>query len=99
MSTPASELAAVAQRMEAQRAQLHQQFAPPPVQVAAPAPGTTALAPMQPFVPRSLLMKLLMANPQLLQRLLMLFATGVLGSRLSPWLLRVLRLWVATRKL
>lgn len=81
----------IAARMEQQRAQLRQQFAPPP----AP-PGSTA---MQPYQPRSLLMKLLVGNPQLLTRLLVLAVSGAVGARTAPWLLRIFGVVSALRKL
>lgn len=93
MSTALKEdpLRLIAARMERQRAQLRQQFAPPPA-----APGSTA---MQPYQPRSLLMKLLIGNPQLLTRLLALVVTGAVGARSGPWLLRAFGIVAALRKL
>lgn len=81
----------IAARMEQQRVQLRRQFAPPQAQ-----PGSTA---MQPYQPRSLLMKLLVGNPQLLTRLLALVVTGAVGARTGPWLLRAFSVVAALRKL
>lgn len=93
---------AIATRMDAQRAQLHRQFVKPPVPQSSISEGAgdsmTASTAMQPYEPKSLLMKLLVANPQLIQRLLVLAATTALGARYSSWAMRLVDLFLATRR-
>lgn len=91
---------AIGARMDRQRAQLHRQFVRPPL-----APGQEedrhlqgSSGAMQPYQPRSLLMKILVANPQLLQRLAVLAATTALGARYSSWAMRLFGLFLAVRK-
>lgn len=93
--------AAIVARMENQRAQLHRQFVDEPKAAALRTAAATSLAPtaaMQPHQPRSLVMRLLMANPQLMQRLVVLVATTALGARYSSWALRLAGLFLASRK-
>ena len=95
-ATPPDSARAIASRMESQRAQLHRQFlTPPPPDLPAPADAPTAA--IQPFAPRSLTMKLLMANPQLLQRAALLAVTTVLGARYSSWAVRLFGLALSLR--
>ncbi len=93
----ADDLQALTLRMDRQRQLLHRQFTTPPEPVAAAADASAAAA-MQAREPRSLLMKLLVANPQLLQRLAMFVVTTVVGARLSPWALRLLTLLLHRRR-
>lgn len=89
--------AAIALRMDLQRAALQRQFAPPPKPVEPPSPMVADTA-MQPYQPKSLLMKLLVGNPQLIRRVLVLVATTALGTRYSSWAMRLFGLFMATRR-
>lgn len=92
---------AIAARMDSQRAQLHRQFVQQPKELAAShaaalsQPGAVAMQPMQ---PRSMLMRLLVANPQLIRRLGMLAVTTALGARYSSWAMRLVGFYLASRK-
>ncbi len=91
---------AIAARMEAQRAQLHRQFVHPPTPqvVDDPAPPVPAAGTaMQPFEPRSLVMRLLISNPQLIQRVAVLAVTTMLGARYSSWAVRLFGLALSLR--
>lgn len=97
MSRTAESAQAIAQRMDLQRAQLRGQFLRPP-----PSPdecgASVTSTTMQRYEPRSLLMRLLVSNPQLIQRVAMLLVTTVVGARYSSWGLRLLGLFLAARK-
>lgn len=103
MSTvsPTQAAQAITARMDSQRALLHSQFVQQPRAIAASnaaamsQPGTAV---MQPTAPRSLLMRLLVANPQLLRQAAVLVATTLVGARYSSWGLRLLGLFLAARK-
>ena len=77
---------AITARMDSQRALLHRQFVQQPRDIAASnaaamsQPGTAV---MQRTAPRSLLMRLLVANPQLIQRTAVLLVTTLVGARYS----------------
>ncbi|MDO9453579.1 MAG: hypothetical protein Q7J29_12060 [Stagnimonas sp.] len=92
---------AITARMDSQRALLHRQFVQRPRDIAASnaaamsQPGTAV---MQPATPRSLLMRLLVANPQLIRRAGVLAVTTLVGARYSSWGLRLLGLFLAARK-
>ncbi len=93
---------AITARMDAQRALLHRQFVQQPKERAAShaaaalsQPGEAAMQPMQ---PRSMLMRLLVANPQLVRRLAMLAVTTALGARYSSWAMRLAGFYLASRK-
>lgn len=90
-------LHALAAEMDTQRAQLKLQFAPKP-RPPEPSSATADQHAMQPYQPRSMLMRLLVANPQILKSLVTLVATGVVGVRGAPWLLRAFALFVSLRK-
>ncbi len=101
---PASPLAAesvdqITTRMVFQRQQLHRQFSSPPAApILAPTAETqTAGAALQPYQPRSMTMRLLVANPQILQRALLLAATTVIGTRYSSWAVRLIGFFLSTR--
>mgnify|MGYP001037888584 FL=1 len=98
MSHTAESAQVIAERMDLQRAVLRDQFLrPPPAAEANPAAATDAHA-MAPYQPRSLLMRLLVANPQLIRRVAMLLTTTVIGARYSSWGLKLLGLLLAARK-
>ncbi len=102
MSATAESAQAIAQRMDQQRSQLHSQFVRPPqpvapIDVAASDSVMTSTA-MQPYQPRSLLMQLLVANPHLIQRVLLLAVTAALGARYSSWAMRLFGLFMAVRR-
>lgn len=86
---------ALASRMDAQRAQLQRQFVRKP-EGAVAAAGQPSQG-LQSFEPRSLLMKLLLGQPQLLQKIMLMAATTALGARASPWLFGLLRLLLQGR--
>lgn len=91
---------AISARMDRQRAQLHSQFVRPPA-VSDSGEGLDSQAAngaMQPYQPRSLLMKMLVSNPQLLQRLAVLAATTALGARYSSWAMKLFGLFLAVRR-
>ncbi len=96
-SSSQPELLAISQRMERQRQLLRQQFAPPPA-LAVSASDSSASRRMQPFQPRSVLMRLLLLYPRLITRLLTFAITGAVGARSAPWLLRAFALWNALRQ-
>ena len=99
MSQTIESAQAIALRMDAQRAQLRSQFVrPPPSATNTDSDVPTASTAMQPYEPRSFLMRLLVGNPQLLQRAAMLLVTTVVGARYSSWGLRLLGLFLAARK-
>lgn len=88
----------IAARMDVQRAALHRQFAPAPRAVEPVATAGPADAALQPYQPKSLLMQLLVANPQLIQRLLVLAASTALGARYSSWAMRLFGLFMTVRR-
>ncbi len=100
-SIQATSTATIVARMDSQRAQLHRQFVQEAQaaddRASASLPPATGTA-MQPYQPRSMLMRLLVSNPQILQRLLVLAATTVLGARYSSWAVRLMGLFLASRK-
>ncbi|MES2683704.1 MAG: hypothetical protein V4650_09325 [Pseudomonadota bacterium] len=96
MSHTAESAQAIANRMDLQRAQLRGQFLRPPSLPDASSVASPSSA-MQPYQPRSLLMRLLMSNPQLIQRVAVLLVTTVVGARYSSWGLRLLGLLLAAR--
>lgn len=88
----------IARRMESQRAQLHRQFVKPPAPEPTEEAGPVVAAEtMQPYQPRSLLMRLLMGNPQLIQRAAVLAITTLVGARYSSWVIRLGGLFLAHR--
>lgn len=88
----------IVQRMERQRAQLHQQFVRKPEPVASTAVVSVADSPVQPHEYKSLLMRLLVANPQLIRRVLVLAATTALGARYSSWTMQLVGMFLASRR-
>lgn len=89
----------IAARMDLQRAQLHRQFAKSEAVASFENDlADSALPTLQPHQPRSFLMKLLIANPHLLQRLLILGVSTALGARYSSWAMRLVGLFLAARK-
>ena len=90
----------IAERMDSQRAQLRRQFlhAPQPAPAPAEAGHASENTAMQPYEPRSFLMKLLRANPQLIQRVIMLAVTTALGARYSSWAMKLFGLLLAVRR-
>lgn len=93
------------ERMAAQRAVLHRQFVSAPQQRAAAVKQalepddtqTRAMAERLPFQPRSHLMRLFIAHPQVLQRLALAAVTTVLGVRYARWAAGLLGLFSAAR--
>lgn len=105
-STPPETTAAIIIRLQRQRELLQLQFVEVPKARAAAAEAAdmasaAALSSgtaMQPYRPRSLTMKLLQAHPQIVQRLLVLAVTTAVGARYSSWAVRLLGLFLTTRK-
>ncbi|MES2885335.1 MAG: hypothetical protein V4709_11050 [Pseudomonadota bacterium] len=89
---------AIAARMDSQRAQLRRQFLHPPQPTLAEAVHASESTAMQPYEPRSFLMKLLKANPQLIQRVILLAVTTAIGARYSSWAMKLFGLFLAVRK-
>ena len=90
---------AIVERMDSQRAQLRRQFLHPPQPAQTVAGNTLASNPgMQPYQPRSMLMKLLTGHPHFMQRVLMLVVTTALGARYSSWAMKLFGLFLAARK-